>query len=74
MSKGNEFEFQGGAATKAEGEHGNDGGKNRDHARDGRAMAQKSLDFLGLSDFEQAQAMSRHLEVPNALHLRGRNL
>jgi hypothetical protein len=51
MSKGNELEFQGGAATKPEGEDGNDGGKNRDHARDRTAMAQKSLDFLGLSEF-----------------------
>ena len=51
MSKGNELEFQGGAATKPEGEDGNDGGKNRDHARDRTAVAQKSLDFLGLSEF-----------------------
>jgi hypothetical protein len=51
MSKGNELEFQGGAATKPEDEDGNDGRKNRDHARDRTAMAQKSLDFLGLSEF-----------------------
>ena len=51
MSKGNEFDFQGGAATKPEGEDGNDGSKNRDHARDRTAVAQKSLAFLGLSEF-----------------------
>jgi hypothetical protein len=42
MSQRDELEFQGGAATKPEAEYGNDGGKNRDHARDGRAAAQKS--------------------------------
>jgi hypothetical protein len=41
-----ELEFQGGAATKPEAEYGNDGGKNRDHARDGRAAAQKCSTFL----------------------------
>lgn len=51
MSKGNELEFQGGAATKPEGEDGNDGGKNRDHARDGMAVARKSLASLGISEF-----------------------
>ena len=51
MSKGNELEFQGGAATKAESEDGNDGGENRDHARDGTAVARKSLASLGLSEF-----------------------
>src|ERR1700694_279580 len=47
MSQRDELEFQGGAATKPEAEYGNDGGKNRDHARDGRAGAQKSPAFLG---------------------------
>ena len=51
MSKGNELEFQRGAASKAESEDGNDGGKNRDHARDGTAVARKSLVTLGLSEF-----------------------
>ena len=46
-----ELEFQGGAATKPEAEYGNDGGKNRDHARDGRAVAQTSPAFLGPSEF-----------------------
>src|SRR5437588_3014328 len=49
MSNGNELEFQGRAATKAESEDGNDGGENRDHARDGTAVARKSLATLGLS-------------------------
>ena len=39
MPRANEFEFQGGAATKAEGEDGNDGRQNRDHACDGTAVA-----------------------------------
>ena len=51
MSKGNELEFHRGAATKPESEDGNDGGNNRDHTRDGTALAQKSLAFLGLSEF-----------------------
>src|ERR1700736_165836 len=42
MSQRGELEFQGGAATKPEAEYGNDGGKNRDHARDSRAVAQKN--------------------------------
>jgi hypothetical protein len=45
------LEFQGGAATKPEAEYGNDGGKNRDHARDGTAVVQKSPTFLRLSEF-----------------------
>ena len=48
MSQRDELEFQGGAATKPEAEYGNDGGKNRDHARDGRAVTQKSPAFLGV--------------------------
>src|SRR6202030_3037242 len=51
MSQRDELEFQGGAATKPEAEYGNDGGKDRDHARDGRAVAQKSPAFLGPSEF-----------------------
>src|ERR1700730_1416539 len=57
MSQRDELEFQGGAATKPEAEYGNDGGKNRDHARDGRAVAQKSPAFLGPRSFEQAQVV-----------------
>ena len=39
------------AATKPEAEYGHDGGKNCDHVRDDRAVAQKSLAFLGPSEF-----------------------
>ncbi len=51
MSKGDELEFQRGAASKAESEDGNDGGKNRDHAHDGMAAAHKSLGFPSVSEF-----------------------
>jgi len=51
MSKGNELEFQGGAASEAESEDGNDGGENRDHAHNGTDMARKSLGSLGISEF-----------------------
>jgi hypothetical protein len=44
MPKANEYEFQRGAATKPEGENGNDVRQNRDHASDSRAP--KSLNFL----------------------------
>ena len=54
MPQANELEFQGGAATKPEGEDGNDGRQNRDHACDGTAVAPKSLDF---SEFE---VLSKH--------------
>jgi len=43
MSKGNELEFQGGAASEAESEDGNDGDENRDHAHNSTDMARKSL-------------------------------
>jgi hypothetical protein len=56
MSQRDELEFQGGAATKPEAEYGNDGGKNRDHARDGMAVAQNLQPFSALRSFEQAQA------------------
>ena len=51
MSQSDELEFQGGAASKTESEDGNDGGKNRDHVRDGTATVQESLAFLALSKF-----------------------
>ncbi len=51
MSKGNELKFQGGAATNTEGKQGSKGGKNRDHAQDGMAMAQESPGFLGVTEF-----------------------
>jgi hypothetical protein len=47
MSQRDELEFQGRAATKPEAKYENDRGKNRDHARDGRAAARKSPTFLG---------------------------
>ena len=50
VSKGDEFEFQRGAATNAEREQGDEGG-NRCHARDGTAAARKSLGFLSVSEF-----------------------
>jgi hypothetical protein len=59
MSQRDELEFQGGAATKPEAEYGNDGGKNRDHARDGRAVAQKSPAFLGPSGVLSKHRMRR---------------
>jgi hypothetical protein len=37
--------------TNTEGEQGKKGGKNRDHAHDGMAVAQKSLGFLSVSEF-----------------------
>jgi hypothetical protein len=58
MSQRDELEFQGGAATKPEAEYGNDGGKNRDHARDGRAP-QKSPAFLGPSEFCASTAVAQ---------------
>jgi hypothetical protein len=51
MRQANELEFVGGVATKPEGEDGNDGGQNRNRAGDGTAVASKSLDFLGDSEF-----------------------
>jgi hypothetical protein len=51
MPQADQFELQGGAATKPLDEDGNDGGRNRDHACDGTAVSPKSLDFLGNSEF-----------------------
>jgi hypothetical protein len=44
MSQGDELQPQGGAATQTEGEQGNEGEKNSDHARDDIAVARKSLE------------------------------
>jgi hypothetical protein len=55
MSKGDELKFEGGAATNTEGEQGNPGRKNRDHAHDDMAATQKSLGFLSVRSFEQGQ-------------------
>jgi hypothetical protein len=43
MSKDDELKFEGGAATKAEREDGNEGGHNRDHTQDGMAAARENL-------------------------------
>jgi hypothetical protein len=43
MSQSDKLKFQGGAAANTEREDRNEGGKNRHHARDGTAVAQKSL-------------------------------
>jgi hypothetical protein len=51
MPKRDNLEFQGGAATNTEGEQGNQGGKNRDHAHDGMAAKQEPLGFLCDSEF-----------------------
>jgi hypothetical protein len=51
VPKGDKLKFQAGAATKAEGEQRNEGGKNRNHAQDGMVVARKSPDFLNLSEF-----------------------
>jgi hypothetical protein len=45
MPKGDELKFQVGAATKAEGEQRNEGGKNRNHAHDGMATSCRTLGF-----------------------------
>jgi hypothetical protein len=51
MPKRNNLKFQSGTATNTEGEQGNQGRKNRDHAHDGMAATQKSLGFLRDSEF-----------------------
>ena len=51
MSQSDKLEFQGGAAADTEREDRNEGGKNRHHARDGIAVVEKSLGFLGVSEF-----------------------
>jgi len=51
MPKGDELKLQRGAATNTKAQQGNEGGKNRDHAHDGMAVAHKSLGFLRDSEF-----------------------
>ena len=51
MPKSDEFKLQAGAATKAEREQRDESGNHRDHARHGKAVAQKSLTFLNTSEF-----------------------
>jgi hypothetical protein len=48
MPKGDEFKFQGGTMSNAEGEQGNEGRENRDHAHDDRATTQISILFTDL--------------------------
>ena len=55
MSQGDEFELQGEATTNPEREEGTEGGQKREHAYDGMTAASKTLCFLGLLSFEQAQ-------------------
>jgi len=57
MSKGNELKFNVGAATNMEREHGNESGKNRDHARNGM-VAHKSLGRRRLDVSNSAQSSS----------------
>jgi hypothetical protein len=49
--KRNNLKFHNRTATNTEGEQGNQGRKNRDHAHDGMAATQKSLGFLRDSEF-----------------------
>ena len=51
VPQGDDFEFQRGAAAKAEGEQGDEGGKDRCHARDGMAEARKSPGCLSVLEF-----------------------
>jgi hypothetical protein len=51
MSQSDQLEFQGCAAANTEREDGNEGGKNRHHARDGTETAPKSLAFFDASEF-----------------------
>ena len=51
MPKGEKLKFQRDAAANTEPEHGNEGGKNCDHAHNGMAVARKFLGFLDLSEF-----------------------
>ncbi len=51
MSQGEQLKLQRSAATEAEGEQGNKGGKNCDHADKGMAGTRKSLGFLHVSEF-----------------------
>jgi hypothetical protein len=51
MPKGDKLKFQACAATKAEGEQRNEGGKNRTHAHDGMATSCRILDFCRKLEF-----------------------
>ena len=47
-SKGDEFEFRGGAAAHPEREQGTEGGQKRGHADDGMAVASETLRLPGV--------------------------
>ena len=49
MSQGDEFELQ--RSATAEQEKGTEGGQKREHARDGMAVAPKTLHLLSIFDF-----------------------
>jgi hypothetical protein len=51
MSRGDEFEFQRGAATNPEREQGTEGGQKREHADDGMTAAPETLCFLAFLEF-----------------------
>jgi hypothetical protein len=51
VPKGDEFQFQRSAATKAKREEGNDGRMNRYHADESRAVTQQSLGYLNIPEF-----------------------
>ena len=51
MSRGDEFEFQRGAATNPEQEQGTEGGQKREHADEGMALARETLQLLGFLEF-----------------------
>ena len=51
IPQANQLELQGGTATKAEGQDGNDSRQKRDHACEARAVALKSPEFLPNSEF-----------------------
>jgi hypothetical protein len=59
MSKGDELKLEGGAAAKAERECGNDGEKNRIHAYDCMAAAQKSLGLPDIWSFDAGTSDER---------------
>ena len=55
MPKGDEFEFQAGAATKAEREQRKEGGNHSNHAHHATMVAPKSLRLATFQSFERGQ-------------------
>jgi len=62
VPKGDEFQFQRSATTKAKREEGNDGRKNRFHADEGRAMTQQSLGYLSIPESRHTRFTGRARE------------